>query len=102
MPKIYEYLGIYLLFYSNDHEPIHIHAKTKEGREMKVNFYIKNSKITKIVYKPINGRKPLTLPQMKKLKALVNSEKYQIVNAWTKFFIYKDRIKVKKITSKIK
>ncbi|WP_219624880.1 DUF4160 domain-containing protein, partial [Vibrio parahaemolyticus] len=27
MPKIYEYLGIILFFYSNEHEPIHIHGK---------------------------------------------------------------------------
>ncbi|MFW9606804.1 MAG: DUF4160 domain-containing protein [Pseudomonas sp.] len=27
MPKLYEYLGMVLFFYSNEHEPIHIHAK---------------------------------------------------------------------------
>jgi len=26
MPKIFEYLGIVLLFYSKEHEPIHVHA----------------------------------------------------------------------------
>lgn len=27
MPKIYEYLGIMIMFYSNEHEPIHVHGK---------------------------------------------------------------------------
>lgn len=102
MPKIYEYFGIYLLFYSNDHEPIHVHAITKDKREMKVVFYVKKSKITKIVYKEIKGKKPLTKPQLKNLKALVKQEKIQIVNAWINFFILKDVVKLKKITKKIK
>ncbi len=28
MPKIYEYLGLVLLIYTNEHEPIHVHAKS--------------------------------------------------------------------------
>ena len=27
MPKIYDYFGIVFLFYSNEHEPLHVHAK---------------------------------------------------------------------------
>ena len=27
MPKIFEYLGILIFFYSNEHEPIHVHGK---------------------------------------------------------------------------
>ncbi|MCK5209171.1 MAG: DUF4160 domain-containing protein, partial [Cyclobacteriaceae bacterium] len=26
MPKIYEYLGIVIMFYSDEHEPTHVHA----------------------------------------------------------------------------
>ena len=26
MPKIYEYLGLIFYFYSNEHEPIHLHV----------------------------------------------------------------------------
>ncbi|MET1257566.1 DUF4160 domain-containing protein [Aliikangiella maris] len=34
MPKLYEYLGIVLFFYSNEHEPIHVHGKYN-GKETK-------------------------------------------------------------------
>ena len=27
MPKIYEYLGILIYFYSNEHEPVHVHGR---------------------------------------------------------------------------
>ena len=37
MPKIFEYLGILIFFYSNEHEPIHVHAK-KENLKVKQNF----------------------------------------------------------------
>ena len=30
MPKLYEYLGLIILFYSKDHEPIHVHGKYQE------------------------------------------------------------------------
>ena len=30
MPKIYEYFGLVFLFYSDDHTPIHVHAKHGE------------------------------------------------------------------------
>ncbi len=27
MPKLYEYLGIIVLFHSNEHRPIHVHGR---------------------------------------------------------------------------
>lgn len=30
MPKIYEYLGLIFYFYSNEHEPIHVHVTIAE------------------------------------------------------------------------
>lgn len=32
MPKIFEYFGFIFLFYSNEHEPIHVHVM-KDGHE---------------------------------------------------------------------
>ena len=39
MPKIFEYFGIVFFFYSNEHEPIHIHG-TYGGRECKAEIII--------------------------------------------------------------
>jgi hypothetical protein len=32
MPKLYEYFGLIVMFYSNEHEPVHVHGKC-QGRE---------------------------------------------------------------------
>lgn len=29
MPKLYEYFGLIVLFYSDEHEPIHVHGLPK-------------------------------------------------------------------------
>ena len=39
MPKIFEYLGITIMFYSNEHEPIHVHGKY-QAFESKADFII--------------------------------------------------------------
>jgi len=44
MPKIYEYLGIIIFFYANEHEPIHVHARYGD-RESKAEFVIQEGKI---------------------------------------------------------
>ncbi len=52
MPKIFEYLGIVIFFYSNEHEPIHVHAKKGEF-ESKAEFNIINGEISEIKIKNI-------------------------------------------------
>jgi len=58
MPKIYEYLGIIIMFYSNEHEPVHVHGKY-QGQESKAEFIIENGKVIEITIKSVKGRKPL-------------------------------------------
>lgn len=48
MPKIFEYLRIIFFFYSNEHEPIHVHARKGEF-ESKAEFQIIEGRIEKII-----------------------------------------------------
>jgi hypothetical protein len=41
MPKLYEYFGLIVLFYSNEHEPVHVHGKY-QGCESRAEFIIEN------------------------------------------------------------
>lgn len=59
MPKIYVYLGIVILFYSNDHEPVHVHGKY-QGGESKAELIIENGKVVDILIKSVRGRKALS------------------------------------------
>ncbi|HIP12839.1 MAG TPA: DUF4160 domain-containing protein, partial [Arcobacter sp.] len=47
MPKIFEYLGIIIMFYSNEHEPIHVHGK-HQACESKAEFIIEDGKIIEV------------------------------------------------------
>lgn len=47
MPKIFEYLGILIFFYSNEHDPVHVHGK-HDGFESRAEFYIVDGKIVEI------------------------------------------------------
>ena len=33
MPKLYEYFGLIVMFYANEHEPVHVHGKC-QGRDI--------------------------------------------------------------------
>lgn len=96
MPKLYEYLGIIIQFYSNEHTPIHIHAI--DGKNvMKVSFIIENEEITKIIYEPSKGNFTKTAD----LKKFIETFKYKIVYAWIDYFVLHKHIKNTKITKKL-
>ncbi len=101
MPKIFEYLGILVFFYSNEHEPIHVHAKYNEF-ESKAEFHIVDGKIIEIKIKPIKGSKPLTGSKLKDFKDLLELNSDKIVQKWIDYFILHKNIEFEKINEKIK
>jgi hypothetical protein len=56
---IYEYFGPMVLFYSNEHEPVHVHGKC-EARECRAEILLVNGAVTGIRYTRVSGRNPLT------------------------------------------
>ena len=100
MPKIYEYLGIVLYFYSNEHEPIHVHAQYAEF-ESKAEFHITNGKIVEIRIKNIKNKKPLKGSRLKNFKKFLEIYAEPIIQKWIDYFIYHKDIKFEKITKKL-
>ena len=47
MPKRYDYLGIVVLFYSNEHEPVHVRGR-RQGRESKAELIIENGRVVRV------------------------------------------------------
>ena len=78
MPKIFEYLGITIMFYSNEHEPIHVHGKY-QAFESKADFIIVDGKIIDIKIKDVKGKRPLPKKELKEFKNFVNKFKDDIV-----------------------
>jgi len=101
MPKIFEYLGIVIFFYSNEHEPIHVHAKKGEF-ESKAEFFISNGKIIEIKIKNIKGIRPLEATEIKNFKTFLSAYAEKIVEKWINYFVYHKNVKFEKINKKIK
>ena len=87
MPSIFEYLGILIFFYSNEHEPIHVHGKIA-GFESKAEFYIVNGKIIEIKIKAVRGYKPLTGSKLKDFEDFLEVYADKIVQKWIDYFVY--------------
>jgi|JI9StandDraft_1071089.scaffolds.fasta_scaffold61943_6 hypothetical protein len=102
MPTIFEYFGILLKFFSNEHYPIHVHAIYGDKYQMKVKFEIKNDKIVSKKYEVIKGFKEFPPSQLRDLKKLIDKYDKQIVEAWIDFSIKNKKVERKLITTKIK
>ena len=100
MPKLYEYFGLIFLFYSNEHDPIHIHGRY-QGRESKAEIIYENGKFKEIIIKNVRGKRPLDAANLKKFKRVVEVYREDIVRKWVDFFIYNIEISSETITKKL-
>jgi hypothetical protein len=99
MPKIFEYLGILIFFYSN--EPIHVHGKY-DGYESKAEFLIVDGKIVEIHIKPVRGAKPLMGNKLKDFEKFLEKYAEKVVEKWIDYFVYHKNVAFEKINTKIK
>ena len=100
MPKIFEYLGILIFFYSNEHEPIHVHAKKGEF-ESNAEFYIVNGEISEIKIKNISEARPLKGNDLKDLILFLEKYANEIIEKWISYFVYHKDVEFKKITKRL-
>ena len=101
MPKLYEYFGLLVLFYSNEHEPIHVHGIDADGRESKAEIIVENGKVKKIRFVMVGNVPPLAGAQLKNFKALVKVRAEEIVAKWIDFFVFKKHVKMERITKRV-
>lgn len=100
MPKIFEYFGFIFLFYSDEHEPIHVHVM-KDGHEAIFEIILENGELVEIHKRNSNKIPPLSEKDISTAEAFVKKYYKNIVDKWVNFFIYKKRIRSTKITKKI-
>ena len=101
MPKLYEYLGILIYFYSNEHEPIHVHGK-HGGRESRAEIILANGRVVSVEIGNVPGKRPLEGQKLKDFETLVNARAEEIVERWINFFVNNVRSKPEIITRRIK
>ena len=100
MPKLYEYMGLIIFFYSNEHEPIHVHAR-QGNTEAKIEIFMENGNVTKIQYKEVFGKRALNKKGKEKFTRLVTALSDEIVQSWINYFVLHKKIVSKKIIGKL-
>lgn len=100
MPKLYEYFGIVVFFYSNEHEPVHVHGR-HAGRESRADIIIENGRIVRIEYGDVAGKLPLEGRRLRDFQTLVETKADDIVQKWIDFFVRNLRVTPESITRKL-
>ncbi|MEQ2006297.1 MAG: DUF4160 domain-containing protein [Limisphaerales bacterium] len=101
MPKLYEYLGILIYFYSNEHEPIHVHGK-HAGRESRAEIFVENGRVMRVEVSDIPGKRPLEGAKLRDFETFVAAKADEIVERWVNFFVHNVRTKPETITRRVK
>lgn len=101
MPKLYVYFGLIILFYSNEHEPVHVHGKYQDT-ESKAEFIIVEGKIVEVRYSSVRGKKPLSGKQMKNFQAVMEHYAEDIVQKWIDYFVLHKQISTETISRRLK
>lgn len=101
MPKIFEYLGIIFFFYSNDHKPLHVHARYGEY-ESAIELEISDGVLVNIKFRKVTGSKPIPASIRKDIEKFIFAYYLKIVEKWTQFYLLKTEPKNEKITRRIK
>jgi len=100
MPKIFEYFGFIFYFYSNEHEPIHVHV-IHGGCESIFDIILLNGNLEDIRTRDKRGIDPLSEKDIRTAKAFIRKYYKNIVEKWIKFFVLKQAIRSTKIRKKI-
>lgn len=87
MPKIYEYLGIIFLIYTDDHLPIHVHAQYGDF-ENKIELYYADGELVEVVFQRVRGKKELPAAQKKQAETLVRERHLGIVEKWNEVMVF--------------
>jgi hypothetical protein len=98
MPTIYEYLGILIFFYSNEHESIHVHGKYNEFESNPNLFWL----MEEIWIKPVKGRKPLPGNKLSDFKEFIANYGARIVEKWVDYFVYHKEVAFERINQSVK
>ena len=101
MPKLYEYFGIIVLFYSNEHEPIHVHGKY-QGRESKAELIIAHGRVVEIIISSVRSKRPLGGRELSDFDTLIRHYADEIVQKWIDYFILHQPVQSQRITTRIK
>ena len=100
MPKIFEYFGFVFFFYSNEHEPIHVHV-THKGCQSIFELIMDNGVLVEIRVREKAGEEPLSSKDQKTAEEFIRKYSKNIITKWIKFFVLRQAVKSTTIKTKL-
>ena len=100
MPKIFEYFGFIFYFYSNEHEPVHVHV-IHGDQESIFDLIMMDGKLSEIHVREKKGVEPLSDKDKRTAEAFIQKYHKNIIDKWVKFFVMKQRIRTTIIRKKL-
>jgi len=100
MPAIYEYFGLLFLFYSNEHDPVHVHVRSGEY-ESAYELILNNGKLIALRKRKIKGKKQLAIAKSKQAEKLISIHANEILQKWFDYFVLNKEIDFTKIHDKL-
>ena len=100
MPKIFEYFGFIFYFYSNEHEPIHVHVQ-HGGKESIFDLIMMNGELADIFVREKKGADPLPEKDKRIAEAFITKYHKNIIQKWVKFFVLKQSVRSTRINKKL-
>ena len=100
MPKIFEYFGFIFYFYSNEHEPIHVHV-LHGGKESIFDLIMMNGELVEISVREKKGAEPLPEKDKRTAEAFIAKYHKNIIQKWVKFFVLKQSVRSTRINKKL-
>ncbi|OAI07281.1 DUF4160 domain-containing protein [Methylomonas sp. BW4-1] len=101
MPKLYEYFGLIVMFYANEHEPVHVHGKC-QGREAKAEIILVDGRVDSVRYITVSGREMLSEREMQYFREIVTARVNDIVQKWIDYFVWHKSIRPERICTRLK
>ena len=100
MPKIFEYFGLVFYFFSNEHEPIHVHV-THGDCESIFELIMDDGILVEIRQRPKHGMPPLSSKDASIAQKFIQKYSKNIIEKWIKFFVLKKQVRSTIIRKKI-
>ena len=100
MPKIFEYFGFIFYFYSNEHEPIHVHVLHGD-KESIFDLIMMDGALIELHSRTKKGAEPLTEKDKRTAEEFIRKYYKNIIQKWVKFFVLKQSVRSTRINKKL-
>lgn len=101
MPKLYEYFGLVFLMFSNEHSPIHVHARYGTTESV-LELIIVDGEVVRVVFRKLSNKRMLSPAQQREAERFVKVKAGDIARKWNEYFVLHKHVAPERITKRIK